>query len=184
MDNLEDSLGQSMDKVLDGLKKQLMRVKTGRATTDALDEVSVDYYGTPSPIKQVGQISCPEARLLQIRPFDKNMIASIEKAILAANMGLTPSNDGNLIRVPFPTLTEQKRTQRVKEIGKIGEKAKISIRGCRREQNDLIKKEEKEGSISEDELKRLQKRIQSVTDDYIKKIDDLIHVKEKELLQI
>lgn len=184
MDNLEDSLSQSMDKVIDGLKKQLMRVKTGRASTDALDDISIDYYGVPTPVKQVGQISCPEARLLQIRPFDKNMISSIEKAVLAANMGLTPSNDGNLIRIPFPTLTEQKRTQRVKEIGKIGENAKISIRNCRREQNDLVKKEEKEKNISEDEMKRLQKRVQVVTDNYIKKIDDLIDAKEKELLQI
>ena len=184
MKEIEDALNSSMSKVITSFKQQLSKVRTGRASADALDGVMVDYYGNPTPVNQVGQISSPEARLLQVRPYDKNMIAPIEKAILAANLGVTPSNDGNFIRIPFPTLTEEKRNQRVKEVKKIGENAKVTIRNCRRDQNDIAKRSQKQGEITEDDLKRYQNKIQEITDRFIGEIDKLITVKEEELLQI
>ena len=135
-------------------------------------------------VNQVGQISTPEARLLQIQPFDRNMIAAIEKAILTANLGLTPSNDGNLIRIPFPALTEERRKEQVKEVKKFGEDAKISIRNIRRDKNDVIKKGEKNKEVSEDDSKKYQGEIQKVTDGYISQVDEIITGKEQELLKI
>lgn len=181
---IKSSLEDGMTKAVESLKYQLTKVRTGRATASVLDGVSVDYYGTPTPVKQVGQISTPEARLLQIQPFDKNMIAAIEKAILTANLGLTPSNDGNLIRIPFPALTEEKRKDQVKEIKKLGEDSKISIRNVRRDQNDKVKKAEKDKALSEDESKKYQTEIQTVTDKFIKQVDEIIVGKEKELMTI
>ena len=161
-----------------------MKVRTGRANPSILDGVKIEYYGAPTPLNQMGQMSTPEARLLQIQPFDRQMIGEIEKAILGANLGLTPSNDGNLIRIPFPALTEERRKDLVKDVKKLGEDAKISIRNSRRDQNDLVKKNEKNKEISEDDSKKFQSEIQQVTDQFIKKVDDLISVKEKELLNI
>ena len=181
---IKSSLEDGMTKAVESLKYQLTKVRTGRATASVFDGVSVDYYGTPTPVKQVGQISTPEARLLQIQPFDKNMIAAIEKAILTANLGLTPSNDGNLIRIPFPALTEEKRKDQVKEIKKLGEDSKISIRNVRRDQNDKVKKAEKDKALSEDESKKYQTEIQTVTDKFIKQVDEIIVGKEKELMTI
>lgn len=177
---LEDSLSSSMQS----LQKQLARVRTGRASASVLDNVSIDYYGTSTPINQVAQISIPEARLLQIQPFDKSMIATIEKAIINSNLGLTPSNDGNLIRVPFPALTEEKRKTLVREVKKIGEDGKVTIRKFRREQNEVIRGAEKAKDISEDESKSFQKEVQVITDDFIKKIDVIMEQKEKELLTL
>ena len=184
MEEMENNLNISMEKVLDTLKQQLAKVRTGRASANTLDGLLVDYYGTPTPIAQVGQISTPEARLLQVRPYDKSMINNIERAILAANLGITPSNDGNLIRIPFPSLTEQKRNDRVKEVKKIGENAKVAMRNCRREQNDNAKRLQKEGEATEDDLKRYQNKIQEITDRFVGRVDDLMKIKEEELLQI
>lgn len=184
MDEIKPALEADMAKAIESLKYQLTKVRTGRASASVLDGVQVDYYGAPTPVVQVGQVSTPEARLLQIQPFDKSMIAAIEKAIMGANLGLTPSNDGNLIRIPFPALTEDRRKDQVKEVKKLGEDARISIRNTRREQNDVVKKAEKDKSISEDDSKKFQADIQTVTDKFIKQVDDIIDKKEKELLEL
>ena len=178
--NLEQALGQ----VIQSLVNQLSRVRTGRASASLLDNVKVEYYGTPTPLNQMGQISTPEARLLQIQPFDKQMINEIEKSILSSNLGVTPSNDGNLIRIPFPALTEERRKEQVKEVKKYGEDSKISIRNIRRDKNDVVKKSEKNKELSEDDSKKYQGEIQKVTDGFISKIDVIILEKEKELLKV
>lgn len=184
IDEIELALIESMDGVIASLKHQLTRVRTGRASASVLDNVMVDYYGVPSPINQVGQISTPEARLMQIQPYDKSMMAAIEKAIMGANLGVTPSNDGNLIRIPFPALTEERRKQQLKEIRKLGEDAKIATRNSRREQNDKVKKAEKAKTISEDFSKDYQKKVQDITDKYIVSIEKLIALKEEELFTV
>lgn len=184
IDQIKKEMNESMDSAIGSLKYQLTKVRTGRASASVLDNVKVDYYGTMTQVNQVGQVSTPEARLLQIQPFDRNMIAAIEKAILGANLGLTPSNDGNLIRIPFPALTEERRKEQVKEVKKFGEESKISIRNIRRDKNDLVKKSEKNKELSEDESKKYQTEIQKVTDDFISKIDVIINDKEQELLKI
>ena len=184
IDQIKKEMNNSMTSALESLRYQLSKVRTGRASATVLDGVKVDYYGSMTLINQVGQISTPEARLLQIQPFDRNMIAAIEKAILTANIGLTPSNDGNLIRIPFPALTEERRKEQVKEVKKFGEDTKISIRNIRRDQNDLVKKGEKNKDLSEDDSKKFQTEIQKVTDDFILKVDSIISEKEKELLKV
>ena len=184
IEEIKENLNKSMSSSLETLKYQLSKVRTGRASANILDGVRVDYYGTPTAINQVGQLSTPEARLLQIQPFDKGMIAAIEKAILSANIGLTPSNDGNLIRIPFPALTEERRKEQVKEVKKHGEDAKISIRNSRRDQNELVRKAEKDKEFSEDLSKKYQSEIQTVTDKFIKEVDSVILSKEKELMTI
>ena len=177
-------LDDAMSGVVEKLKRQLTKVRTGRASATVLEGITVDYYGTATPLTQVGQVSTPEARLLQIRPFDKSMIAAIEKAILGANLGLTPGNDGNLVRIPFPALTEERRKEQIKEIKKHGEDSKTVLRGHRREQNDLIKKAEKAKEISEDDSKKFQQEIQNVTDKFVKEIDSIIEVKEQEVISL
>tara|TARA_Y100000590_G_scaffold470726_3_gene668790 strand:- start:76153 stop:76710 length:558 start_codon:yes stop_codon:yes gene_type:complete len=184
LDEIKPVLEESMSKAIESLKHQLTKVRTGRASASVLDGVSVDYYGSATPVAQVGQISTPEARLLQIQPFDKTMIAEIEKAIMGANLGLTPSNDGNLIRIPFPALTEERRKEQVKDIKKLGEDAKIAIRNARRDQNDKVKKAEKDKAIGEDDSKKFQAEIQVVTDKYVKEVDEIMTSKESEILSV
>jgi len=184
MKTLKPILDEHMNKAIKSLQNQMTKVRTGRATASVLDGIMADYYGTPTPIKNMGQISTPEARLLQIQPFDKTLIGSIEKAILGANLGLTPGNDGNIIRISFPTLTEDKRKAFVKDVKKLGEDAKVAIRNVRREQNDKIKLSEKDKKISEDESKKIQEEIQKITDNFIKDVDKIVDAKEKELLTV
>ena len=184
LDDIKVNLNGTMDKAISSLQIQMTKVRTGRASASVLDGILVDYYGAPTPINQVGQISTPEARLLQIQPFDKTLIPEIEKAIMGANLGFTPSNDGNLIRIPFPSLTEEKRKDIVKDVKKEGEDAKIAIRNSRRDQNDIVKKAEKAKEISEDESKKYQSEIQKITDDFIKKVEEIISLKEKEVLTV
>lgn len=181
---LKPILDEHMNKAIKSLQNQMTKVRTGRATASVLDGIMADYYGTPTPIKNMGQISTPEARLLQIQPFDKTLIGSIEKAILGANIGLTPGNDGNLIRISFPALTEDKRKSYVKDVKKLGEDAKVAIRNVRREQNDKVKASEKDKKISEDESKKIQEDIQKITDNFIKEVDKIVDAKEKELLTV
>lgn len=184
MNEIKSALDEQMKKSIDSLKNQLTKVRTGRATANVLDGIMANYYGTPTPIKQLGQISTPEARLLQIQPFDKGAIADIEKAIIASNIGLTPSNDGNFVRIPFPALTEEKRKDLVKQIKKMGEDTKVIIRNARRDQNEKVKKGEKDKVVSEDDSKKIQTEIQNVTDKFVKEVDKIIEVKEKELLTV
>jgi ribosome recycling factor len=184
MDKVKTSLNDSMKKAIDSLKHQLTKVRTGRASANILDGVQVEYYGSMSPINQLGQVSTPEARLLQIQPFDKTMIPAIEKALFAANLGVTPTNDGNFVRLNFPALTEDKRKDLAKEIKKIGEDTKVVIRNARRDQNDAVKKAEKDKVISEDESKKIQTEIQNITDKFTKEVDTIVTNKEKEVLSI
>lgn len=184
IEDLKKSLDQHMNKSVDSLKNQLSKVRTGRASANVLDGLSVDYYGSPTPLKQVGQVSTPEARLLQIQPFDKTLISEIERSIINANLGLNPSNDGNLIRIQFPALTEERRKDQVKEIKKLGEEAKVAIRNLRRDGNEEIKKAEKAKTLSEDDSKKFQTEVQNVTDKYVKEVDKIIESKEKEVLTV
>lgn len=184
MAQLKPILDDQMNKAIKSLQNQMTKVRTGRANAAVLDGIMADYYGTPTPIKNMGQISTPEARLLQIQPFDKTLIGAIEKAILGANIGLTPGNDGNIIRIQFPALTEDKRKSFVKDVKKMGEDAKIIIRNVRREQNDKIKAGEKDKKVSEDESKKFQEEIQKITDNFIKEVDKVVDAKEKELLTV
>ena len=184
MDKIKTSLNDSMKKAVDSLKHQLTKVRTGRASVNVLDGVQVEYYGSMSPLNQLGQISTPEARLLQIQPFDKSMLGAIEKALFAANLGVTPTNDGNLIRLNFPSLTEEKRKDLAKEIKKIGEDTKVILRNLRRDQNDAVKKSEKDKVLSEDDSKKIQTEIQTITDKFTKEVDTIVATKEKEVLAI
>jgi len=184
IEEIKTKLNEQMTKSLKSLQTQFLKVRTGRANANVLDGVSVDYYGTPTPIAQVGQISTPEARLLQIQPFDKTLISEIEKAIINANLGLNPGNDGNLIRIQFPALTEETRKDLVKQVKKLGEDAKISIRNGRRDQNEIVKKAEKDKDITEDDVKKFTDDIQKVTDSFIKQVDELVSGKEKELMTV
>ena len=184
MKEVKAALDDQMKKTLASLQTQLSKVRTGRASTNVLDGITVDYYGSPTPMKQVGQISTPEARVLQIQPFDKTLIPQIEKAILAANIGITPANDGNFIRITFPALTEDKRKLLVKDVKKLGEDAKVAIRNGRRDQNDKVKKAEKDKVLSEDESKEVQDEVQKVTDNYIKEVDKVVDAKEKEVMTV
>lgn len=184
MEEIISSSKEKMEKSISVLKEDLQTVRAGRANPNMLAKVTVEYYGTQTPITQIAGISVPEPRLLQVSPYDKSALAAIEKAIIAADLGLNPNNDGNLIRISIPQLTEDRRKELVKQVQKMGEDTKISIRNIRRDSNDSIKKEEKDASISEDDSKRLQDEIQKITDSTIKKVDDVIKTKEEEIMEI
>jgi ribosome recycling factor len=175
---------ERMTKAVNALKKELASLRAGRATPALLDKVHVDYYGTPTSINQMANVSVPEARLITIQPWDKTQLGHIEKAILKSDIGLTPTNDGNVIRLAIPPLTEERRTELVKVIKKEGEEAKVAIRNIRRDANDSFKKQQKDGSISEDELKRNQEVIQKTTDKFIDQVDKVIQEKEKEVMEV
>lgn len=183
-EKITKDLNNSVEKVLKSFNHNISKIRTGRASPTILDGITVDYYGTPTPIKQVAQISTPEARLLQLQPFDKTAIPAIEKAILAANIGVTPTNDGNFVRIPFPALTEDKRKLLVKDLKKMAEDSKVAIRSSRRDQIEEIKKAEKGKEVSEDESKKLQNDIQVLTDKFTKQIDDIVTTKEKEIMTV
>jgi ribosome recycling factor len=174
----------AMDKRIKSLENELKSVRTGRASITVLDQVRVDYYGTPSPLNSVATLSTPDARTITIAPFEKKMIAEIEKAIQKADIGVQPTNDGNVVRLPFPALTEDRRKDICKNIKKIGEDAKVAIRNVRRDSNEDVKKLEKDKKISEDDRKKLETDIQKQTDAFVKMIDDKVSVKEKEVMTI
>jgi len=174
---------QKMEKTLESLRKELQSVKTGRANPSVLNKVEVVYYGSPMPLNQLATISAPEAQILMIKPFDKNILKDIEKAILVADLNLTPQSDGTVIRIVFPPLTEQTRKQLVKELKTNSENNKVAIRNIRREIITSLDKIEKEGLITEDELKRKQEETQKLTDKYIVKIDEVIKEKEKQIME-
>jgi len=172
-----------MKKSFDFLEEDLASIRAGRANPHVLDKIKVDYYGTPTPIQQVGNVSVPEARIIQIAPWDKTLIKDIEKALMMSDLGITPSNDGNVIRLVFPELTEERRKQLAKDVKKKGEDAKVAIRNVRRDGNDSFKKL-KGTEVSEDEIKELEEELQKVTDKYIKDIDVAIEAKTKEIMSI
>jgi ribosome recycling factor len=174
---------ERMEKSIASLEKELKRVRTGRASLSLLDGVKVDYYGTPTPLNQMASLSVPESRQITIQPWDVSVIKDIEKAILKTSLGLTPSNDGKLIRINIPPLTEDRRKELVKLLNKMGEDGKVAIRNIRRDTNELLKGFKKDGDISEDELFRSQDEVQKITDDFINRVSDICKEKEKEILE-
>ncbi len=177
---------EKMNRALDALKKEFATLRTGRASLGMLDGITVDYYGTPSPLNQVANLSVPDPRQIIIQPWEAKMLGEIEKAILKSDVGLTPTNDGKVIRLNIPPLTEERRQQIVKHAKKLAEDARVSVRNIRRDVNDDIKKKSKnkDTHISEDEVKKLQDEIQKITDSYINKIDDMLAHKEKEIMTV
>lgn len=183
MDDRLKPYEEKMQKSYDFLVNDLGTIRAGRANPHVLDKIKVDYYGTPTPIQQVGNITVPEARVLQIAPWEKSLIKEIEKAIMASDVGITPSNDGSLIRLVFPELTEERRKELVKDIKKRGEENKVAIRNTRRDGNDALKKLAKT-EVSEDEIKELEEKLQKLTDKFIKEVDKLVEEKSKEILTV
>ncbi len=175
---------EKMKKSIEAVRNELAKLRSGRASTSLLDGVKVDYYGTMTPLNQAANVSAPEPRLLTVQPWDKSMLPVIEKAILAANLGLNPANDGTIIRIPIPQLNEERRKELVKLSKKYAEDGRVAVRNIRREANEHIKKAEKDHKISEDDSKHAQEKIQKLTDDYIKKIDEIIVQKEKEIMEV
>lgn len=173
-----------MAKALDAMREEFATIRAGRANPHILDKLRVDYYGTPTPLQQVANISVPEARMIQIQPWESSLIKEIEKAILVSDLGLTPNNDGKAIRLVFPELTEERRKDLVKDIKKKAESAKVVVRNVRRDANDGFKKQNKASEISDDELKNLENDIQKLTDKYIDFIDKAVDEKSKEILTV
>ena len=177
------NFNDKMQKSFDFLRDDLASIRAGRANPHVLDKIKVDYYGTPTPIQQVGNVSIPEARIIQIAPWDKTLIKDIEKALMASDLGITPSNDGAVIRLVFPELTEERRKQLTKDIRKKGEDAKVAVRNVRRDGNDALKKL-KGTEVSEDEIEDLNDELQKITDKFIKDIDAAVEEKNKEIMTV
>lgn len=175
---------EKMDKSIDSLNEKFSEVRAGRANPAILNKVKIDYYGTPTPINQVAGVSVPEARLIVIQPWDMSVLKEIEKAILASDIGINPNNDGKVIRLAFPELNEERRKELVKDIKKMAEECKVAIRNSRRDGMDLAKKLQKDGDITEDELKQAENEIQKLTDKSIEEIDKMLENKEKEIMSI
>lgn len=174
---------EKMKKTIDHLSSEFASIRAGRANPHVLDKLKVDYYGTPTPIQQVGNISIPEPRMIQIQPWEKNLLKEIEKAIQTSDLGINPTNDGQVIRLIFPELTEERRKDLVKDVKKKGEADKVAIRNIRRDGNDAFKKLSK-SDISEDEIKQLEDELQKLTDKYVKKVDEMIEEKSKDILTV
>lgn len=178
------SMKKNMEKTIDSLRKEYQKVRTGRASTALLEDIKVVYYDSPTPINQVAAMAVPEARVITIQPWEAKLLPLIEKAILNANIGLTPSNDGKLIRLSLPPLTEERRKEIVKQLKKMAEESKIAVRNIRRDAIDSLKKLEKDKKISEDDLKRAEKDVQDVTNGCIAKVDEVLAAKEKEVMEV
>ena len=183
MDQRLEQYDERMKKAIDFLQADFQTIRAGRANPHILDKIKVDYYGTPTPIQSVGNITVPEARMIQIAPWEKSLIKEIEKAIMMSDVGITPSNDGSVIRLVFPELTEDRRKELVKDIKKKGEDNKVVIRNARRDGNDALKKLGK-GELSEDEVKQLEDQLQKMTDKYIKEVDAMVETKSKEIMTV
>jgi ribosome recycling factor len=178
------TMNGQMDKTIDALRREYQKVRTGRASTSLLDDIKVDYYGTPSTLNQVATLAVPEPRTITLQPWEAKIIPLIEKAILNANIGLTPSNDGKTIRLNLPALTEERRKEIVKQLRKLAEDAKVALRNIRRDAIDELKKLEKEKKITEDELKRGEKEVQDATKSHEMKVDEVLSHKEKEVMEV
>ncbi|HET9961391.1 MAG TPA: ribosome recycling factor [Nitrospiraceae bacterium] len=181
---VKQKITEKMDHALEHLKRDLAGLRTGRASVALLDGIKVDYYGTLTPLKQVANIGTPEARLITVQPWEQNLIKEVEKAIMASDLGLTPSNDGKLIRIPLPPLTEERRKELIKVCKKHGEDVKVQVRGFRRDGNDELKKLQKDAKLTEDELRKSEAEIQKLTDQYVQKIDEVLKKKESEILEV
>ena len=184
MKEIQNKLQQQMEKTIEALKHEFSTIRAGRANAQMLDKIRVDYYGTPTPINQVGSISVPEPRTLMINPWDKSAMKDIETAIRNSDLGLNPTNDGEVIRLNVPALTEERRKELSKQAKKASEEFKVRLRNERRDANDKLKKLEKEGEITEDDLKKAQDNVQKMTDKYTKEVDVLLEVKEKDIMAV
>jgi len=182
IENLADQTQERMQKTLDNLKKDFSKIRTGRATPDIVEDVQVEYYGSMMPVNQVATVAIPDARTITITPWEKTMVGVIEKAILASDLGLNPQSDGNLIRVPIPPLSEDRRRELAKNCKKIAEDAKVALRNIRRDSNEIIKKGEKDKEITKDDLKMYQDEIQKITDSFVSKVDTMLSEKEKSIM--
>ena len=178
------NLNEKMEKTISVFSEKLSEVRAGRANPAILNKIKIEYYGTQTPINQVAAISVPEARLIVIQPWDASVLKEIEKAILASDIGINPNNDGKVIRLAFPELNEERRKEIVKDIKKMAEEAKVAVRNVRREGIDLAKAEQKDGNITEDELKNAENEIQKITDKYIEEVDKVLEAKEKEVMSV
>lgn len=183
MDERLQQFETKMGKTCEYLAEDYQTIRAGRANPHVLDRIRVEYYGTPTPLQQVGNVTVPEPRMIQISPWEKSLIKEIEKAIMMSDLGITPSNDGSVIRLVFSEVTEERRKALVKDVKKKGEEAKVAIRNVRREGNDFFKKLAKE-DVSEDEIKELEEKLQKLTDKYVKEIDSLIEAKSKEIMTV
>ena len=184
MEALVKDTSARMERSIESFRRELGKVRTGRASFSLLDGVKVDYYGTPTPLQQVGTLSVPESRLITVTPWDTKMIGPIEKAIQGSGLGLNPSSDGKTVRIPIPPLTEERRKELAKVVRKMAEDARVAVRNVRREAIEKLKDREKKKEISEDVVKRGQERIQKETDAYVKKIDEILKSKEQEILEV
>lgn len=183
MDERVQKYEAKMEKTLKGFENELTTIRAGRANPHILDKITVDYYGTPTPLQQVANVTVPEARMIQIQPWESSLIKGIEKAILTSDLGLNPNNDGKIIRLVLPELTEERRKELVKDVKKKGEGAKVAVRNIRRDANDAFKKLAKQ-DVSEDEIKDLETAVQKLTDKYIKDVDAAVDAKSKEILTV
>jgi len=181
---LRQKTSERMQGAIDALKKEFASIRTGRASMALLDGIVIDYYGTPTPVQQLASLSIPESRQIAIQPWEQKLIPEIEKAIMKSDLGLTPMNDGKIIRINIPILTEERRKQLVKLVKKRAEESKIAVRNIRRDSNEGLKKLEKEEHVSEDEVKKEHDEIQKITDSFIKRIDELAEHKEKEIMEV
>lgn len=175
---------EKMKKAISVVRSEFGTVRTGRASVSLLDRITVDYFGTPTPLNQLATVTAPEPRLLMIQPWDKSTLPNVEKTILQSDLGLTPSNDGTFIRLPIPALTEERRKELVKVVKGLAEEGRISVRNVRREANEVLKAMEKRHEISEDDLYRTEEQVQKLTDNYIKEIDEMLKNKEKEIVEV
>jgi ribosome recycling factor len=173
-----------MKKAVDSFKRDLQKIRTGRANTSMLDGIKVDYYGTPTPVNQVATVQVVDARLITVKPWEKTMIAVIDKAIRASDLGINPVADSELVRLPIPPLTQERRKELAKVVGKQTEEARVAVRSARRDAMDLIKEAEKDGDITEDERKNGEKKVQELTDKYIASVDEIAKTKEKEIMEL
>ncbi|MEE9402477.1 MAG: ribosome recycling factor [Desulfobacteria bacterium] len=183
IDSVYDDARDRMGNSIEDLRNEFKKIRTGRASPALFEGMRINYYGTPTPLNQVASLSVPESRLIVIKPWDQSVIGEIEKEILKSELGLTPMNDGKLIRIPIPALTEERRKELVKVVHKIAEDHKVSIRNIRRDANEFLKGLKKDGDISEDDFYRAQDKVQKITDDYIQSVDETYQEKEKEILE-
>ena len=184
MEELLMTFEEKMEKSLNNLNREFSTIRAGRANPHVLDRIMVDYYGTPTPIQQVGNVSVPEARMIVIQRWEASIVKEVERALIASDLGITPTNDGKLIRLVFPELTEERRKELVKDIKKKGEGAKVAVRNIRRDAIDAVKKKGKEDGISEDEMKDYEDDIQKITNEYVKKVDAAVETKSNEIMTV
>jgi ribosome recycling factor len=184
LDDVYQEVEHKMERSVEALRRDLARIRTGRASLALLDGIKINYYGTATPLNQVATLSVPESRLITIQPWDKTQLGTIEKTIQSSDLGLTPTNDGTLIRLAIPALTAERRKELVRQVKKIGEESKIALRNVRRDGNETLKSLEKDKLVSEDDMRRGQEQVQKITDRYIANVDDILQTKEHEVMEV